>query len=485
MLTFICFKIQYDIMKEFLTKDNIKRFISPEELLSGNFGFEKEGLRIDEKGRLSITPHPDVFGNKLTNPYITTDFSESQVEIITPPFNTVKEAYHCLTFLVDIVNTSIPNDQYIWNQSLPCILPDKYMIPLAEYEGKKGEESRNYRINLAKKYGTKKQMISGIHYNFSLNEETIKKLYSKHEKDISYKNFKNEIYLKITRNYLRLKWFIIYLTGATPAAHKTFTKECTSLMEKQDNEGNYYSEEGISFRNSRIGYKNLVALYPRYDKINNFVKDVNSYIDEGILSEAKELYTQIRLKPKDPANYLDSLNEDGINYVEVRSIDINPFDKCGLSLVDAEFVHLFLIYLLLKDENDYDKWQSEGVYNEEIVAEKGFNSNTRLLKNGEKVKIIDWANEIINEIEELNNHLELEKEELIKIMRERINNPEKSYAKQLIKIIENKGFINSQVSIAKHNKETSYKSINLETINNNEKLSEYYTKSLPKIRIGL
>jgi len=471
-------------MKEFLTTNNIKSIISPKELLCGNFGFEKEGLRIDSEGNLSITPHPDVFGNKLTNPYITTDFSESQVEIVTPTFNSLKEAYQCLTFLVDIVNTSIPYDQYIWNQSLPCILPDKYMIPLAEYEGKKGEESRDYRINLANKYGTKKQMISGIHYNFSIAEETLQKLYSNYENtEVSYKNFKNEIYLKITRNYFRFKWLIIYLTGATPSAHKTFTKECIELMEHFDGIDSYYSNEGTSFRNSNIGYKNLLALYPRYDNVKNFVSDVNGFIEEGSLSEAKELYTQIRLKPKDPTRYLKSLKEDGIIYLEVRSIDINPFDKCGVSLIDAEFVHLFLIYLMLKKEDEYPEWQSEGVYNEELTAEKAFNPDCFLHKNGKEIKIKEWANIIIDEIDELNTFLKLEKEEIIKIMRERVNNPKKTYAKQLVEIIENKGFISSQTSIAKHNKETSFESIDLETIQNNEKLKEYYTKSLPKIRL--
>ena len=152
-------------------------------------------------------------------------------------------------------------------------------------------------------------------------------------------------------------------------------------------------------------------------------------------------------------------------------------------MIDAQFVHLFLIYLLLRDENEYEKWQSEGLYNEEVIAEKGFDSNTKLLRNGKKVNISEWANEIINEISQLNEHLELGKETVIKNMIERINNPEKSYAKQLIKIINNKGFIKSQTSIAKHNKKTSFESINMETIKNNEKLLEYYAKSLPNIKI--
>lgn len=161
MLNFNKYFLTYIIhMNDYFTIDNIKKILTPKEIMEGNFGLEKEGLRINDKGELSLSPHPECFGNKLTNPFITTDFSESQVEIVTPTFDSINEVYQCLSFLVDIVNTSIPEDEYIWNQSLPCILPDDNQIPLAYYEGKKGEESRNYRIKLANKYGTKKQMIS-------------------------------------------------------------------------------------------------------------------------------------------------------------------------------------------------------------------------------------------------------------------------------------------------------------------------------------
>lgn len=467
-------------MNNYFTTQIIKNILTKQEILSGNFGFEKEGLRIKKTGELALTPHPKIFGDKLTNPYITTDFSESQVEIVTPTFNNINKAYHCLSFIVDLVNTSIPEDEYIWNQSLPCILPPDTEIPLAKYKGKKGENSENYRKQLAKKYGTKKQMISGIHYNYSLNEKTIEKLYKNYPQKITYKNFKNEIYLKITRNYLRLKWFIIYITGASVAAHKTFTTECITLMKLEDQHESHYTNQGPSYRNSHIGYKNLENFYPRYDTVENFSKDVKTYIQEGKLSEAKELYTQIRLKPKDRENYLQSLEEDGILYVEVRSIDINPFEKSGISKQDAEFVHLFLIYLLLLEENKYENWQEEGLYNGEIVAEKGFNPNTRLKRNGEKIKIQKWANQILDNIETINTTFNLEKENLIKNIRERINNQQKTHAKQLQKIVENKGYIPSQISIAKHNKETSKKLIDLETIYNNKELTKYYEKGLPE-----
>lgn len=466
-------------MKNYFTINNIKDLLNKEEILAGNFGFEKEGLRINNKGELSHTPHPQIFGDKLNNPYITTDFSESQVEIVTPVFNNINKAYQCLSFLVDLVNTSIPEDEYIWNQSLPCILPEDHEIPLAIYTGKKGEASYKYRVQLAQKYGTKKQMISGIHYNYSLNDNTIQKLYENYPKEISLKNFKNQIYLKITRNYLRLKWFIIYITGASVAAHETFTKECIELMNLKDKHHSHYTNQGPSYRNSRIGYKNLKALYPHYDTLEHFIEDVEQYIEEGILSEAKELYTQIRLKPRDRDRNLESLRKDGILYLEVRSIDINPFEKSGISLNDAKFVHLFLIYLLLLEETDDKEWQKEGLYNEEIVAEKGFNPNTRLHHNGKKIQLNKWANKILDEIEEMNNTLQLEKEDIIHPIRERINNIQKTHAKQLQRIVENKGYIPSQVSIAIHNKETSNEILDIETIRNNPELNEYYENSLP------
>ena len=476
-------KIKIINMNNTPTKENIRKILTPEEILSGNFGFEKEGLRINKKGELSITPHPPIFGDKLKNPYITTDFSESQVEIVTPTFKSTKEAYQCLSFLVDIVNTSIPPDQYIWNQSLPCILPDKYMIPLAEYTGKKGEESRNYRINLARKYGTLKQMISGIHYNYSLSDHTLDKLHKNLAPHEKYRNFKNSIYLKIVRNYNRYKWFLIYLTGASIAAHRTFTKECLEIMPLEDEYESRYSSTGPSYRNSRIGYKNLEHLYPRYDTVEHFIEDVKHYIEEEIISEPKELYTQIRLKPEDPTRYLDSLKGDGILYLEIRSIDINPFDKCGIDKTDAEFVHLFLIYLLVKEENDYDKWQIEALYNEEETAQNAYSMDMRLLKDGKEVKLLSWAEKIIAEIEEMNQTLKLKKEDIIEKIRKRIENPEKTHAKELEDIIKHKGYIPSQVSIAKHNKETSYEELDIETIINSKELHEIYTKAVPKRKL--
>ena len=155
--------------------DKIKELFTGNEIISGNFGIEREALRVDESGNLVTTDHPEIFGDKSENPYITTDFSESQVEVITPAFKKSEEAYKFTRVLYDIVATEI-GDEYLWVESMPCIIPEDDKIPVAKFKNA-NKEAQEYREKLLKKYGGKKQLISGIHYNFSFDEDIIKKLY--------------------------------------------------------------------------------------------------------------------------------------------------------------------------------------------------------------------------------------------------------------------------------------------------------------------
>ena len=130
-------------------------------------------------------------------------------------------------------------------------------------------------------------MISGVHFNFSFSDDFLNKLFCLEARDLSFKEFRNEVYLKISRNYLRYCWLIIYLTRCSIGSHKTFSHDCIHLMDAKDNYGSYYSTKGPSFRNASCGYKNLIDLYPSYDSVCEFSDSVNSFIDEDYLSEAK------------------------------------------------------------------------------------------------------------------------------------------------------------------------------------------------------
>ena len=427
---------------------------STKDIMAGLFGIEWESLRAKGDGELSLTPHPRVFGDKFTNPLVTTDFSESQIEIITPAVDSLDEAFDTFVLLADVVNYALDEDEYLWFQSIPCILPYWDRIPIAQYSGE-GESSQKYREELAKKYGVKKQMISGVHFNFSFSDEFLNKFKEVLNLDLSLQEFKNEVYLKIARNYLRYSWLIIYLTGCSIGSHNTFSNECIHLMDAKDDFGSFYSTKGPSFRNSSCGYKNLKELYPSYGSLDEFTADIEKFIENGDLSEAKELYTQIRLKPKDPKDLLNSLKADGIQYIEVRTLDINPFYQCGLVKHDMNFLHLFLIYMMVKRESDYADWQKEAKINEEATAERAYTDSMRLLRDGEEVTLKSWASDIINEMYGMCEVLGIDEDHTLKLMLGRISNPDLTYGKRMLKLIERDGYINTHVTLSKNNKTNS------------------------------
>lgn len=455
---------------------NISR-LSSREILEGSFGIEWESLRAKGDGELSLTPHPEIFGDKFTNPLITTDFSESQIEIITPTFNTIDEAFDTFSILADLVNSSLPDDEYLWFQSIPCILPYWDQIPIAQYP-EEGKSSQKYREDLAKRYGVKKQMISGVHFNFSFSDNFLKKMHEIDNYGLNFKEFKNQVYLRITRNYIRYCWLIIYLTGCSIGSHKTFSNDCIHLMDARDDYGSYYSTKGPSFRNASCGYKNLKELYPSYNTVEEFTRDVRAFIDNGDLSEAKELYTQIRLKPKNPQDLLNSLENDGIEYIEIRTLDINPFYQCGLVRHDMKFLHLFLIYSLIKDESDYADWQKEAKINEENTAESAYVESMRLIKDGEEITLKEWASEIINEMYGMCEVLGFDEFNTLKLMHDRVSNQDLTYGKRILKLIKENGYINTHIILSKNNKQTSINNMENIDLKKCEKYRKYFNIAL-------
>ncbi len=435
--------------------ENFKQLFKNSELLQGSVGIEREGLRVNRDGILSLKNHPKVFGDKMLNPYITTDFSESQIELITPVFSTCEEIYNFLNNLYDIVALEI-RDEYIWPQSMPCIIMDDKVIPIATFnKSPEGEKSRKYRENLIKKYGGKKQLISGVHYNFSFNEDMIKKLHDNTNTELNYRRFKDNIYLKVTRNYLRYRWLLLYLLGGTGIVHESYTGECVKTLQ-EISQGAFSNDGAMSYRNSECGYKNKVELFPNYTSVNNYVKSINGFIKNDLIESHKELYSSIRLKAKDNNNLFNSLLDEGINYLEYRSIDINPFDKCGISLDDLHFLEIFNLFLLISEEESYDNWQEEAYDNQKIIARYGQN-NVELKKNGEVIYKEKWALDILNQIQEINKELSLGKDSLIDTMIDKVKDNRLTYTYRIINKVKEEGYIDAHINLAKKYKEDAYK----------------------------
>lgn len=440
--------------------EKFKKIFSASELLKGNFGLEREGLRVDSKCNLSDKKHPEVFGEQSKNPYITTDFSESQIELITPICDNVEEVYNYVNALYDIVAIEI-GDEYIWPQSMPCNTPDDSEIPVATYADSKSE--REYRERLLNKYGGKKQLISGIHFNFSFSEELLKKIYTEYNIDKSFKEFKNNVYMKMARNYLRYRWILVYLFGSTTAMHESYVKECVDRLTKVADES--YSNEGaLSYRNGCCGYRNKTELFPCYNSVDDYISSIQSFINDGIILSHKELYSQVRLKAQDNKNYFESLSRDGINYLEYRTIDINPFEKGGISLEDLKFMQIFNLFLLIKEENSYELWQEEATDNQIRIATYGQN-NIILKRDGEDISRIDWSMEIMNEIKDINIALKLKLDKTIDDIIDRINDNKLTYAYRISELINQKGYIDAHLELAQNYR--------LQAYNNRFKLEGY------------
>uniref|UniRef100_UPI003A939CD2 bifunctional glutamate--cysteine ligase GshA/glutathione synthetase GshB n=1 Tax=Eubacterium maltosivorans TaxID=2041044 RepID=UPI003A939CD2 len=425
------------------------------ELLTGDFGLEREGLRVTAAGKLAMTPHPAIFGNKLKNPYITTDFSESQVEVVTPAYDTVPKTYAVLEGLCDIVNNEI-GDEYFWPQSMPCDIPEDGDIPIAVYEGEKdAEAAMAYRKGLIERYGGKKQLISGIHFNFSFTERFIDKLHAAVAPEKPRKDFKDGVYLKLVRNYLRYRWLVVYLLGCSSALHKSYIPECVSQMEPVGDDS-YVLKTGPSFRNSICGYKNKIALFPSYRTVREYTADVQNFVDKGLISAPKELYTQIRMKAKGVDNILESLEEDGIKYLEIRTVDLNVFDKCGIAEKDLVFLHQFMLYLLVEEESDDADWQKEGLENEEKVAFFGLDPSLMIRQNGKEVSMTRWALEILEKMQKMDIELELGNGGVLKVMTDRVIHPEHTYAYRMAEIVEKEGYLKGMMRLAETYKKESH-----------------------------
>lgn len=440
----------------------LKELFTPYELLKGNFGIERETLRVNNKGELSTQKHPTVFGDKVDNSYITTDFAESQIEVITPPCQSVEQTFNFTKALYDIVTMEIGNE-YLWPQSMPSIVPEDSKINIAEYgDNNKGRESRLYRESLIEKYGGKRQLICGIHYNFSFEDNLLKKLYrnSKFKENfgninnLEYKDFKDAIYLKITRNYLRYRWLIIYLLGASGVVDKSYIGNCVNSSTEIAHDS-FSSEGALSYRNSECGYKNKVELFPNYNSVEDYIKSLEGFINDKLIDSYKELYSAVRLKPTNVSDFFNSLNQDGIQYLEYRSIDINPFEKGGISLEDLYFLQLFNLFLLIHEESNSDKWQEEGNENQNIISKLG-QKNIKLKKDGSSITKEEWGLEILEYISNINKELNLGKDDIINLMIDKIKNPALTYAYRIEKKVKEEGYINAHLNIAKEYKEDSF-----------------------------
>ena len=333
-------------------------------------GIEKESLRVNKEGFISAQSHPKGLGSSFTNPSITTDFAEALIEIVTPVYTDINQLYKKLESLHVFINKNLENNETLWPYSMPPKIKTESEINIATYgDTNMGKLKHIYRKGLAIRYGKTMQCVSGIHYNFSLSDESLKKFLG-----ISNQEDKSKAYLGLIRNFKRLFWFVLLEFGNSAVVDKTFVSRRNNDLEEL-NSSDLFQKDATSLRMSDIGYqsqaqKNLdfkyndlasfldelktgiIMPHPEFQKLG--LQDENGkyqQISDGILQIENELYDCIRPKRagKSGQRPYQLLKDQGIQYVEVRGIDLNPSSLLGITEDQIRVLDMLLIYCIVND----------------------------------------------------------------------------------------------------------------------------------------
>lgn len=384
-------------------------------------GLEKETLRANVEGGISQRPHPEVLGSTLTNPYITTDYSESLIEFITPPFADMGDALGFLCNTQRFVYENLDNE-LLWSTSMPCVVEGETSIQIAEYgSSHAGMMKHIYRRGLGHRYGRVMQVIAGVHYNFSFADDFWKAYQQVKGSTESFQDFVSEQYFGMVRNLQRLGWLIPYLFGASPAVCKSFLGgESATLQEFDAN--TFYEPYATSLRMGDIGYQNnkeyefgIKANYdsldtyveslkraintpcPEYEKIGVKVDGEYRQLNANILQIENEYYSTVRPKRvlEDNEMPILALKKRGVQYIELRSIDVNAFDPLGINAQQLRFLEALMVFCLLDDSPAIsDCERSEIDKNELLVAHRGREPGLMLSRNGESLSLQEWADAV-------------------------------------------------------------------------------------------
>jgi len=378
-------------------------------------GLEKECLRVDRDGHLSRAPHPGALGSKLTHPWLTTDYSEALLEFVTPPY---ADSETVLAFLEDLhvfVARGI-GDELLWPASMPCIVDADESVPIAEYgTSNEGRLRTIYRSGLGFRYGRAMQAIAGTHFNYSLPADFWPAYREHRGSRLEPKAFKSECLMGLVRNYRRLGWLVTYLYGASPAFCKSFRRGGHARLDSLDRD-TWYAPHSTSLRMSDMGYRNttqariaipvnsldeylgelrkaLTTVDPRYAAIGVVVDGEYRQLNANVLQLENEYYSSIRPKPaaKKP-RLVAALAADGVEYVEVRTLDLNPFAAVGVSLEQMRFIETLLLYCLLADSPPIAPAEQDEIDARElIVAWEGRRPGLRLPERGAEVGLAAFA----------------------------------------------------------------------------------------------
>lgn len=451
--------------------ENLSKHSCSSFLTDSKIGLEKESLRVDKNGTISYKIHPEEFGSALTNKYITTDYSEALIEIVTPPCSSHQEALNYLENIIGFIYKNL-DQEYLWPASMPCIIAGDKSIPIAYYGiSNPARMKTTYRRGLGNRYGRIMQVISGIHFNYSFSDNFWEQFSKFKNSKKNIKDFKSEQYLIIARNLIRNGWVIAYLFGCSPAVCKSYLSGKKTTLDSFD-EYTYYEKFATSLRMGDIGYQNNkeddMGVHIDYNSLEKYSKSLDEAIKKpskeyekiGIYSEGyykqinantlqieNEYYSTVRPKP-DPSiakRPSKALLEGGVDYIELRSIDNNIFSNTGIDIDQMYFVELLMIHSLISNDSEISqKEYIESKNNLTNIAHNGRDKGFKLKSKNIDVSIDFALREILSELSSIADFMSKIKNDdrynqSVKDQKEKFKNNHKLPSNLVIdKMIENK-----------------------------------------------
>ncbi len=396
-------------------------------LLNIRHGIERETLRVNPDGSIATNAHPKALGAALTHEWITTDFSESLLEFITPPENNFQTSLEQLVDIHKFTYESI-GEQFLWPMSMPCFINSDTKIPIARYGTSNVAKMKEvYRQGLHNRYGSMMQVIAGVHFNFSLPDEFWLQWCELHGETWN-KTTQSAHYFSLVRNFRRFAWIIPYLFGASPALCSSFVAHKKVHHDfKKVGKGTLYMPYATSLRMSDLGYTSSAqsSLKICYNDLTSYVSSLRSAIgqkapeyshlgcddengwqqlNDNILQIENELYSPIR--PKQVAKSLEmpanALEDRGVSYLEVRSLDVNPYSPIGIDAEQFHFLDVFLLFCLLEPSAKFER--SEFVASQENVTKTVTHGRDKALtldNNGEQILLSQWGKQLSDRLTEV------------------------------------------------------------------------------------
>ncbi|MDX1589864.1 MAG: glutamate--cysteine ligase [Oleiphilaceae bacterium] len=428
-------------------------------------GVEKEGLRVDRQGNIAQTPHPRALGSALTHPAITTDYSEALLELITPVCSSTSEVLQSLTDIHSFVQMKL-GDELFWPTSMPCRINGEESIPLARYGSSNvGQLKYVYRQGLAVRYGRVMQSIAGVHYNFSLPESFWQRWQGELGDSQPLQDFKTAQYFWLIRNFRRRSWLLMLLFGSSPALDASFLAGRQHSL-REAGRDSFHSPNATSLRMSDMGYNNqaqssldicfnhletytrtldraIHTPWPPYEQIGLFRDDERIQINCNVLQIENEYYSAMRPKrttyPGEKP--LHALQKRGVEYVEVRCLDLDPFSPVGLNAQQLDFLDLFLLDCLINDAPPISDEECDKLDNafRDVVA-SGRDPSLRLCDRDDRT-VTQMALETLDRLSALASRLphDDDYQTALAALRQRLEDPRQLPSARVLKAMKEQG----------------------------------------------